>query len=150
MTSKIISCGVLLYHVSTKSLLLGHVTGQDFWDIPKGNIQEGESYLEGCLRECYEETGIVLDTNKLIDLGLFSYRKGKSLYLFLCYHDFRYDTNGLTCSSYFGDGTRPELDQFAYISLESLSINTRKHLYRVISTIDIENGKTKKKKVNTY
>ena len=27
------------------------------WDLPKGHVEEGESFLEGALRECQEETG---------------------------------------------------------------------------------------------
>ena len=46
--------GVVVFNSAGKVLvLLGHK-----WDLPKGHVEEGETFLEGALRECYEETGL--------------------------------------------------------------------------------------------
>ena len=39
-----------------KVLLLQKHNGK--YDLPKGHVEEGETFLEGALRECYEETGL--------------------------------------------------------------------------------------------
>lgn len=39
------------------------------WDLPGGNIEEGEDLHENMKREIFEETGIVLDQFKIFDVG---------------------------------------------------------------------------------
>jgi len=54
------SAGVVVYHAdngNTKYLLLRN--GKDQFDLPKGNIEPGESELNAALREATEETGLV-------------------------------------------------------------------------------------------
>jgi 8-oxo-dGTP pyrophosphatase MutT (NUDIX family) len=41
-----------------------------FWQNMTGSVEEGESFLEGAVRETHEETGIEIGPTKLIDLGL--------------------------------------------------------------------------------
>jgi 8-oxo-dGTP pyrophosphatase MutT (NUDIX family) len=50
------SCGVVMFHREKGFLLLRYTYGH--WGFVKGNIEEGESEEETCLREIEEETGI--------------------------------------------------------------------------------------------
>ncbi len=38
------------------------IYGKEKVSLPKGHIEKGETKLEAAIRECYEETGILLDT----------------------------------------------------------------------------------------
>jgi len=61
---KIKIAGIVVFHdapyhanpYSKKVLLLKENNGK--YDLPKGHVEEGETFLEGALRECYEETGL--------------------------------------------------------------------------------------------
>ena len=56
--------GVIILHRKTrKVLILQKHNGK--WDLPKGHIEPGESFLEGAIRECYEETGLDVDDGSL-------------------------------------------------------------------------------------
>lgn len=54
------SAGVIVYRMHPKDglqyLLL--YMGNNYWNFPKGHVEEGESEAEGALRELKEETGI--------------------------------------------------------------------------------------------
>jgi len=116
---KIVSCGILLF--SYGEILLGHVTNQPFWDLPKGGMEEGESFAQTAIRETYEETGMMLQEDKLIELGLFTYNRYKDLYLFACditmmdkkEEDFRCHST-MTVGSGDDIATIPEMDDFKY------------------------------------
>jgi 8-oxo-dGTP pyrophosphatase MutT (NUDIX family) len=113
---KRLSCGVVLLN-DRAELLLCHVTGQAHWDLPKGGPTVDESPLQTALRETREETGLVLDSTALIDLGLLAYRARKDLYLFAARVP-RFDPALLWCDSRFNDrasGTRlPEMDGYGW------------------------------------
>jgi 8-oxo-dGTP pyrophosphatase MutT (NUDIX family) len=53
--NKIRIAGVVVFNSQEQVLLLEH---NGVWDLPKGHVEDGESYLEGALRECREETGL--------------------------------------------------------------------------------------------
>ena len=58
------ACGVLVFRRDPRmSFLL--LRRPEWWDLPKGHVDAGESDMECALRELYEETGI---TAKNIDL----------------------------------------------------------------------------------
>lgn len=42
----------------TKELIYGN----EKISLPKGHVEKGETHLQAAIRECYEETGILLDT----------------------------------------------------------------------------------------
>ena len=44
--------------VCPSGVLVGHTTGSDHWDVPKGRLDPGEEPLEGAKRELTEETGL--------------------------------------------------------------------------------------------
>ena len=76
-----LSCGILF--IKDCKLLIGHVTGQKHWDIPKGKIEDGETPIQAAIRETYEEAGIVVQETELRDLGQHPYRRGKQIHLFV-------------------------------------------------------------------
>ncbi|CAJ0794401.1 RNA pyrophosphohydrolase [Ralstonia condita] len=115
-----VSCGLVLLNEDAE-VLLAHATETRHWDIPKGAPEPGESCLETALRETREETGLVLDTHTLIELGRFPYRRDKVLHLFatrLRRAEIALDT--LTCTSMFNSyhtGRRiPEMDDYRWAS----------------------------------
>ncbi len=61
--------------------------GTDEWSLPGGVIEEGESPIEACKRECFEELGIQVNVRKLL---CHEYRKASaaegeaSKYIFDC------------------------------------------------------------------
>jgi len=55
--------GIILYHNSKVLLVLGKVSNK--WSFPKGELMENESFIEGAIRELYEETGITIDIDTL-------------------------------------------------------------------------------------
>lgn len=57
-----------------------------FWGVPAGKIEKGETPLEGALRELKEETGIILEKDKLSYLGPLYIRKPDIDYV---YHSFK-------------------------------------------------------------
>ncbi len=79
--ARTVSCGVVLLD-SDGRVLLAHAPATTHWDIPKGQGEPGETAQQAALRELAEETGIVLDPARLVDLGLFAYRRDKDLHLF--------------------------------------------------------------------
>ncbi len=63
-----IAAGIIIYRKTDegpKFLLLYH--GNDYWNFPKGKIENEEKGLEAAFREVKEETGILKKDLKLID-----------------------------------------------------------------------------------
>lgn len=117
-------------------VLVGHTTGADHWDVPKGSIDPGESPLEGAKRELAEETGLIWDDsrpagtlvckftgsryviNRMRDLGRHEYSKRKDLQLFELIMAADIDTNSLKCESMVERPgySFPELDRFTLVT----------------------------------
>lgn len=57
---KRVGAGVLLRN-RTGEVLLAETTYKEFWEIPGGLVENGESPREAATRECVEELGIELD-----------------------------------------------------------------------------------------
>lgn len=77
-----VTCGVFIIN-SDKKILLTHPTGfnNNYWSIPKGLSDINETHIDAAIREVYEETGLILDKNKVFKLGpLIKYNK-KNKYL---------------------------------------------------------------------
>lgn len=124
-TTRTLSCGVLVLN-ERRELLLCHVTGTAWWDIPKGAREPGETPLEAACRETEEETGIVLAPERLLDLGEFAYRPDKALHLFATHRmSTQLDPARCVCRSHFAHrltGTpTPEVDAFAWVSFEEVA-----------------------------
>jgi putative (di)nucleoside polyphosphate hydrolase len=118
------SCGTLVINHRSE-ILLGHVSDRDYWDIPKGRQEADESSLEAARRELKEETGLDLNEAFFEEIGPFSYRPDKNLYLYKVYvADTLQNLDCLFCCSYFpcSDDHEPVLamDAFRWASREEL------------------------------
>ena len=135
-SAKRLSCGVVILNPQ-RELLLCHVTGQDHWDLPKGGIDDGESPLQAALRETREECGLRLDGETLQDLGRFSYRPKKDLYLFATVLP-RIDLATLACDSHFcerASGNRlPEMDGYAWVRIDAVAAHCTPRMAAVLTT----------------
>ena len=118
---KTISHGVLLIDADAE-LLLCHATGGRHWDIAKGMADPGETSAETALREAREECGLGIDPLALHDLGRFTYRPDKDLWLHAALIE-RVDPSQCVCSSFFTDRRgrlRPEMDSFRWARFEEV------------------------------
>ncbi len=119
----LLSCGIVVL-LSSRELLLCHVTGQRHWDLPKGGIHVGETPAQAALRETHEETGLRLGADALLDLGRHAYTAKKDLHLFACLSS-RIDPRELHCASCFverGSGrSRPEMDGFGWFGFDRIA-----------------------------
>lgn len=108
-----VTCGVLF--IKEGKLLVGHVTGQKHWDIPKGKQEEGETVFEAAVREVHEETGIEINEHDLKPLGEYPYRRGKQIYMFVYCGE---HIKAKHCKEAIKDFEVQELDDFMYVGLD--------------------------------
>src|SRR5574343_111657 len=100
---KKVSCGILILN-EYNEILLCHVTGQEYFDIPKGVKELYESEIDAAIRETYEETGLEFEKNNLKEIGFFeNYIPNKKdlclFYVKVSNKDIDFDK--LKCESYF-------------------------------------------------
>lgn len=112
------SCGIIV--TDGTRLLLGHATRSPRWDIPKGEAEPGESFVAAARRELFEETGLDAPETELRPLGVFPYRAGKDLALFVWAPARLPDPQALHCASTFSWNGRmlPEFDRFGLFTHE--------------------------------
>jgi 8-oxo-dGTP pyrophosphatase MutT (NUDIX family) len=87
-------------------------------DIPKGHLQEGESPIQGAIREVYEETNIKFESWKLTR-PIQTTCDGDPLFLFYAKIDQLIPVNLLSCASTFvdEDGIRkPEVEAYYWLN----------------------------------
>lgn len=131
-----ISCGILIVN-EFNEIFVGHSTGNKFYDIPKGGIDENESPINCAIRECQEETSLIFNSNELKDLGEFAYNKEKKLHLFLTFKN-KNDINlsALTCNSFFEHYTTkkllPECDSFTWINFNEIEDKCAKSMSKLL------------------
>lgn len=65
---------------ANQNLLLVFSKYSEMWGLPKGTLEEGETYLEGALREIKEETGLGLQPMKTNQLEFWMVNRAR-LYL---------------------------------------------------------------------
>jgi len=135
---KIVSCGIVLLDPDGR-VLLAHATGTNHWDIPKGQGEDGETHAQAALREMVEETGLVLDASRLVELGRFVYRRDKDLYLFAARAaGDELDLSRCTCTSLFprhGDGRMiPEMDAYRWAAPADVDQYASRSLARLFQT----------------
>lgn len=133
---KHISAGIIITDMNC--ILLGHSTGNDYWDIPKGIVEKGEDYKETAIRETIEEFGLDFSNQNLIELGLMNYTPSKDLYLFLVIVDDMPDTETCKCDSYFElNGKQyPEIDDYKIIHLDECIHYTNKYMSPILYKLD--------------
>jgi 8-oxo-dGTP diphosphatase len=54
-----------------------HRPRYDDWSLPKGKLEEGESFEQGALREVEEETGLICDLGEELSPTRYRDRKGR-------------------------------------------------------------------------
>ena len=114
-----VSSGIII--TDGKHILLGHSTGNEHWDIPKGEVDLGETTLETAIRETEEEIGLIFKEDELIDLGVYAYLKKKNLYLYKVILDEMPNINDCICNSFFKTKKGfelPEMDEFKIFKIE--------------------------------
>lgn len=138
---KIISCGLII--TDDKKFLICHCTGGKLWDLPKGKSEEGEEPIDTCLREVFEESGLIMNDfkNQFIDLEVRRYIKDKDLHLYLLHVTRLPLVNTMKCTSYFqkGDIQKPEIDRYKYISWNQAKYYLGTNMLRVLTDIREKN-----------
>lgn len=132
---KIIAGGIFIVK-KDGSLLICHPTNHkaDFWSIPKGKVEEGETTYEAALRETFEETNI--DFNKIISMNYSVHalepvnygHKKKIIHPFVHLEtinsDLSWDTIEIKCNSNVPEerGGFPEMDEYKWVSIEEARV----------------------------
>ncbi|MDQ3215510.1 MAG: NUDIX domain-containing protein [Pseudomonadota bacterium] len=137
---KIVSCGVIVRR-AVGELLLAHATGSNYWDIPKGVRDAGETSIAAALRELREEAGIALRDDQLLDLGLHKYLPRKDLHLFALDPPVpTLDINACSCSTHYtprhGRREVPEVDAYRWSSRLQVPELCGKNMMRVLMSLD--------------
>ncbi len=136
MTAKFLSCGLLIINERAE-LLVGHSTGNEHWDLPKGLIEPGEVPVDCALRETREEFGLAFEPACLINLGRHPYYRGKDLHLFAVGVDSaELRPEQCLCTSYFphyrtGESV-PEIDAYAWATDMSLGVRLAASMRRLL------------------
>jgi len=125
--AKILAAGIFLVR-RDGSVLICHPTNHapDFWSIPKGKVDDGESLIDAARRETYEETNIHLEPDVLIEeLAPVTYsHKKKVLHPFLVLEDLTpnldWDGFEIRCNSKVPEdrGGFYEMDDYKWVSLD--------------------------------
>lgn len=116
-----ITCGIFLFDGEDNILICRVTNSKNLWSIPKGLVDENETFIDTALRELKEETSIILNNPQLKFIGDFKYLKSnKMLKAFYLKIDEKIDENSLHCSSMVNLKGRifPEVDQFKWVNLE--------------------------------
>jgi 8-oxo-dGTP pyrophosphatase MutT (NUDIX family) len=120
------SAGIILKYKD--SILLCHPTNaswKETYSFPKGLIEDGEDLIDAAIRECFEETGIKVTREQIVNKYLVPYKKGrnyfKKVYLYQVNVDSLEDiglTNGVVDKSKL---QLDEVDWVGFISKEDAS-----------------------------
>ena len=139
---KEISCGILFFN-DKNQILLCHVTGNDFWDIPKGKLENNETYIETAIRETIEETGFKAKKEELIEIGLYPYNKKKNIYLFKYIGDKYVSSKRCHCEKTFIDSNgvyQFEMDDWKFMNVKNAIYKTSRSLSNLLKKL-IKEGK---------
>lgn len=121
------TAGIFLINKDLK-LLVAHPTNHpiDFWSIPKGKVDDGETELLGAIRELFEESNVDLRniTFKFHELEHEVFKnKRKKLKPFIVFeseNNIDFNSFELKCNSNVEEdrGGFPEMDGYKYITLD--------------------------------
>lgn len=134
----ITSCGVIIKN-ELNEFLLGHSTGNVHFDLFKGKMEEGETFIQTAIRECYEESNISIKEENLIELGKSSYTKKKNLYLYLFeVKKSDIDMDSLKCHTFTENGSL-EIDSYAWFDSKAMLTKTSKGMTKVLAKLQSDN-----------
>lgn len=129
MCAKTIAAGIFIVR-KDKKLLVCHPTNHkaDFWSIPKGKTEEGETMIQTALRETYEETNLSLDGEQCFsvhELPPVNYGHGKKIIFPFVYWEtsdsiIDWDKVEIKCNSNVPEerGGFAEMDDYKWVTLE--------------------------------
>lgn len=129
------SAGVLF--LKDGAVFMGHATETPHWDIPKGGVDKGESFINAAVRETFEETGFVVDPSDLQFMGHLDYTNKKKLALFLYCGKVYPEADKAVCDSLFMSHGRmiPEMDGFKYVPIHEIPAHARKTMGKLLTDI---------------
>lgn len=135
--TKPVSCGIIVLNEKDE-ILVGHSTGNDKYDLPKGQKEENERHIDCAIRECKEETGILFEEKDLSFIDRFNYSRYKDLVLYLA--DVRsedIDMTTLICESHFvmKGKTYPEMDHYKWIPIKDYKDYLFKNMIKVFDEL---------------
>jgi 8-oxo-dGTP pyrophosphatase MutT (NUDIX family) len=138
--ARAVSCGVLLLN-GRGEVFACHATGTPRWDLPKGVADPGEAPRDAAVREAWEECGLRLPANLLVDLGEFDYLPAKRLHLFaLRVAAAGIDLPRCRCRSFFDHHRTgqpmPEADAWAWKPHARAATWCGKNMVRVLGSLD--------------
>lgn len=143
--TKPVSCGILVLSGESPfsmKVLVGMSTGNGKYDIPKGQMEEGERHIDAAIRECKEETGLEFTEKDLTFLGKFAYSQYKDLVLYATFvPSSAIDVDKLVCESTFKtkDGRElPELSEFMWMRFNDYEKYLFKSMQKVFSSLSID------------
>ena len=137
---KALSCGVLLVNARGE-VFACHATGSPRWDLPKGVADAGEAPRDAAVREAWEESGLRLPADRLVDLGDFDYLPAKRLHLFaLRVGDDAIDLSLCSCRSFYAHhrtgASMPETDAWGWKPRAAAAHWCGKNMVRVLGSLD--------------
>jgi 8-oxo-dGTP pyrophosphatase MutT (NUDIX family) len=137
--ARALSCGVIVRRRSGE-LLLCHATGRDYWDLPKGVLDPGETPIEAALRELKEEAGLILGADAVRDLGVQRYLSRKDLHLFVVDPPQpALSSDQCRCTTHYRarNGKEvPEVDAYRWAAREEVPYFAGKNMARVLMALD--------------
>jgi putative (di)nucleoside polyphosphate hydrolase len=142
------SCGIIILNENNE-ILMGHVTGNKFYDIPKGLQDENEEPIACAIRECQEEISLVFEVSQLTDLGRFAYNKEKNLHFFLTHvNKDSIKIEELFCDSFFEHHytkkQTPEVDGFKWIPVKDVVAHCAKSMGNLLTLLAKDGAFNKK------
>lgn len=120
-------------------VLMGHSTGNDFWDLPKGRKEEHESLKNTAMREMAEEFGLSYPEDLFIEIGPFKYTTEKNLFLYMIIDPKleEVDLNDLHCTSTFKKKNKElkEIDDYKLISIKEIDDYILTNLGKILKEV---------------
>lgn len=100
-------------------------------DIPKGNIDEGETDIDAAVRECKEETGLILQAENLDLVGKFDYNAQKQLVIYIARMKLP-KLSTLKCTSFLSKFRAPEVVGYRIVEYKDIENSFFPNLSKVI------------------